>query len=115
MIGYGFTTKFDHEFCGRTALERLAGTAARKKVRLVWNIQDVLDVHASMYGRNERNKFMEMPVANYANFLMDEVTKDGRRVGFSLLPVYSAPARAWISLAVIDEETANSAGEVVVT
>jgi vanillate/3-O-methylgallate O-demethylase len=114
-IGYGFMTKFDHDFCGRAALERMAGTPARKKVRLVWNLHDVVDVHASMYGRNERNKFMEMPVANYANFLMDEVTKDGRRVGFSLLPVYSAPARAWISLAVIDEETANSAGEVVVT
>ncbi len=114
-IGYGFMTKFDHEFCGRAALEKAAGTPQRKKVRLVWNSDDVLAVHASMYGQNERNKYMEMPVANYANFLMDEVTRDGRRVGFSLLPVYSAPARAWISLAVLDEAVAGSAGEVVVT
>lgn len=114
-IGYGFMTKFDHEFCGRAALEKAAGMPQRKKVRLVWNSDDVLAVHASMYGANERNKYMEMPVANYANFLMDQVTRDGRRVGFSLLPVYSAPARAWISLAVIDEAVAGSAGEVVVT
>lgn len=114
-IGYGFMTKFDHEFCGRAALEKAAGTPQRKKVRLVWNSDDVLAVYASMYGQNERNKYMEMPVANYANFLMDEVTRDGRRVGFSLLPVYSAPARAWISLAVLDEAVAGSAGEVVVT
>lgn len=114
-IGYGFMTKFDHEFCGRAALEKVAGRPQRKKVRLVWNFDDVLAVHASMYGQNERNKYMEMPVANYANFLMDEVTRDGRRVGFSLLPVYSAPARAWISLAVLDEAVAGSAGEVVVT
>jgi vanillate/3-O-methylgallate O-demethylase len=114
-IGYRFMTKFDHEFCGRAALERAPRRPERKRVRLVWNSDDVLRVHASMYGQNERNKFMEMPVANYANFLMDEVTVDGRRVGFSLLPVYSAPVRAWISLAVIDAETADSAGEVVVT
>jgi vanillate/3-O-methylgallate O-demethylase len=114
-IGYGFMTKFDHEFCGRAALEKAAGTPQRRKVRLVWNSDDVLAVHASMYGQNQRNKYMEMPVANYANFLMDEVTRDGRRVGFSLLPVYSAPARAWISLAVLDEAVAGSPGEVVVT
>lgn len=114
-IGYGFMTKFDHEFCGRAALEKAAGSPQRKKVRLVWNSDDVLAVHASMYGENERNKYMEMPVANYANFLMDEVTRSGKRVGFSLLPVYSAPARAWISLAVIDQAVANSGGEVVVT
>jgi vanillate/3-O-methylgallate O-demethylase len=114
-IGYGFMTKFDHEFCGRAALEKAAGRPRRQRVRLVWNSEDVLAVHASMYGQNERNKYMEMPVANYANFLMDQVTQDGRRVGFSLLPVYSAPARAWISLAVIDEKVANSGGEVVVT
>jgi len=47
--------------------------------------------------------------------LMDEVTKDGWSVGFSLLPVYSAPARAWISLGVISEEVARAGGEVVVT
>jgi vanillate/3-O-methylgallate O-demethylase len=114
-IGYGFMTKFDHEFCGRAALEKAAGRPQRRKVRLVWNSDDVLAVHASMYGQNQRNKYMEMPVANYANFLMDEVTRDGRRVGFSLLPVYSAPARAWISLAVLDEAVAGSPGEVVVT
>ncbi|MCT8991503.1 aminomethyl transferase family protein [Chelativorans sp. SCAU2101] len=114
-IGYGFMTKFDHEFCGRAALEKAMGKPIRKKVRLIWNSDDVLGVHASMYGENERAKYMEMPVANYANFLADEVTKDGRRVGFSLLPVYSAAARAWISLAVLDEKIADSAGEVVVT
>lgn len=114
-IGYGFMTRFDHEFCGRAALEKAAGAPARKKVRLVWDAEDVLAIHASMYGENERNKFMEMPVANYANFLADEVTKDGRRVGFSLLPVYSSAARAWISLSVIDEATAGSGEEVVVT
>lgn len=114
-IGYGFMTKFDHPFCGRSALEAVAGVPARKKVRLVWNAEDVLAVHASMYGDNARNKYMDMPVANYANFLMDEVTRDGRRVGFSLLPVYSAPARAWISLGVIREDVARSGGEVVIT
>jgi len=114
-IGYGFITKFDHEFCGRAALEKARGKPGRKKVRLVWNSEDVLKVHASMYGDNERNKYMEMPVANYANFLADEVKHDGERVGFSLLPVYSAAAREWISLGILDEAVADAGAEVVIT
>lgn len=114
-IGYGFITKFDHAFCGREAIEAAKDQPRRKKVRLVWNHDDVLKVHASMYGDNERNKYMEMPVANYANFLMDEVTAGGKRVGFSLLPVYSSDARAWISIGVIDESTVESGAEVLIT
>lgn len=114
-IGYGFMTKFDHDFCGRSVLEDVKNKPKRKKVRLVWNHDDVLKIHSSLYGGNEPSKYMEMPVANYANFLADEVTFEGRRIGFSLLPVYSSAARAWISIGIIDEAVAENAGEVVIT
>lgn len=114
-IGYGFMIKFDHDFCGRQALEAKKGLPGRRKVRLVWNADDVLAVQASMYGDRPRNKYMDMPVADYATFLSDEVKLDGKRVGFSLHPVYSVAARAWISLAVIEEGAVASGREVVVT
>ena len=42
-IGYGRTVKFDHDFLGREALERVAAedTASRAKVTLVWNPDDL--------------------------------------------------------------------------
>jgi vanillate/3-O-methylgallate O-demethylase len=114
-IGYGFMIKFDHDFCGRAALEAMEGRPSRRKVRLIWNADDVLAVQQSMYGDRPRNKWMDMPAADYASFLSDEVTLNGRRVGFSLHPVYSVAARAWISLAVVDGGAAASGREVVVT
>jgi vanillate/3-O-methylgallate O-demethylase len=114
-IGYGFMVKFDHDFCGRAALEQVKGKPRRKKVRLVWNADDVLAVQASMYGDRLGNKYMDMPVADYASFLSDEVTLDGKRVGLSFHPVYSVAARAWISLGVIDEQAADSGREVSIT
>jgi glycine cleavage system aminomethyltransferase T len=112
-IGYGFMVKFDHEFCGREALEDVAKSPKRKKIRLVWNSDDTTSIHASMYGTGERCKYMEMPVANYSTFQMDEVMVDGRRVGISFYPSYSVESRAWISLAVVDEAFAQPGRELI--
>ena len=41
-LGYGHMVKFDHEFVGRPALERMAAAPPRRrKVTLVWNDDDV--------------------------------------------------------------------------
>ncbi len=40
-LGYGPFVKFDHDFVGRAALEKMAGNQKRKKVTLVWNGEDV--------------------------------------------------------------------------
>jgi vanillate/3-O-methylgallate O-demethylase len=114
-MGYGFMAKFDHEFCGRKALERVAKGQQRKKIRLVWNSDDTSAIHASMYGAGQRFKYMEMPVANYSTFQMDEVLADGKRVGVSYHPVYSVESRAWISLAVIDESVVQAGRDLTVT
>jgi vanillate/3-O-methylgallate O-demethylase len=114
-LGYGFMVKFDHEFCGRKALEAAAKAPKRRKVRLVWNANDTAAIHASLYGDGQRFKYMEMPVANYSTFQMDEVLHDGKRVGVSFHPVYSVESRAWISLAVIDESFSQGDRELTVT
>jgi vanillate/3-O-methylgallate O-demethylase len=113
-MGYGFMVKFDHEFCGRTALERMAKGPHREKVRLVWNSEDATAVQSSMYGSGPHSKYLDMPVANYSTFQMDEVSVDGKRVGMAFHPVYSASARAWISLAVVDAAVANEGRQLTV-
>ncbi len=40
-LGYGPFVKFDHDFVGREALEKMADEPRRKKVTLVWNGDDV--------------------------------------------------------------------------
>ena len=40
-LGYGPFVKFDHDFVGRAALEKMAAIRQRKKVTLVWNGDDV--------------------------------------------------------------------------
>src|SRR5262249_56524907 len=43
-IGYGPFVKFDHDFVGRQALEKIAGQTHRKKVTFAWNADDVTKV-----------------------------------------------------------------------
>ena len=40
-LGYGPFVKFDHDFIGREALEKIAGQPHRKKVTFAWNSEDV--------------------------------------------------------------------------
>lgn len=114
-LGYGFMVKFDHDFIGRAALEKIAGDPHRKKVRLNWNPDDVQDIYASMLNRGDCYKHLEMPVANYSTFSCDEVLLDGKRVGISNYPVYSVNVRGWFSLASINEELAVDGRELILT
>ena len=78
-LGYGKIIKFDHEFIGRDALERLASQPHRRKVWLFWNRDDVAKIFASMYEPgDQRFKYIEMPAAFYGGAHVDRVEKDGR-------------------------------------
>ena len=48
-LGYGPFVKFDHDFVGRAALEKMADNQRRKKVTLVWNGDDVARVFGSLF------------------------------------------------------------------
>ncbi len=111
-VGYGFVVRFDHDFIGRKRLERIAGEPHLKKVRLVWDRDDVLDIGASLLRPGLPYKYMEMPMAGYATYCFDEVLDGDKRVGMSSYPVYSSTVRAWISLAMIDEKLALDGTEL---
>ena len=104
-LGYGPFVKFDHEFVGREALERMVrdGRPQRRKVTFEWNDEDLAKVFSSLVdGRNEPCKFFDLPIANYASSSYDSVTIGHRVVGLSMFTGYSHNERCGLSLGVVD-------------
>jgi vanillate/3-O-methylgallate O-demethylase len=102
-LGYGPFVKFDHDFIGREALERIAGEPHRRKVTLAWNADDVAKVFRSMLEPGiETYKYIDLPLSNYASSNYDKVTKNGRTVGLSMFAGYSWNERSMLSLATVD-------------
>lgn len=113
-IGYANNVKFDHDFIGREALERMSQSPTRKKVTLVWNSDDVTAAIGSLYSPGLGAKYIEMPKARYALHQEDKVLVEGKQVGISLDCGYIANERAMVSLATIDNEYAEPGTSVTV-
>jgi len=102
-LGYGPFVKFDHDFIGREALEKIAGKPHRKKVTYAWNADDVAKVFRSMFEPGiEMYKYIDLPLSNYASSSFDKVTKDGKVVGASMFSGYSYNERSMLSLGIVD-------------
>ncbi|MDQ0636171.1 vanillate/3-O-methylgallate O-demethylase [Arthrobacter pascens] len=103
-LGYGSFVKFDHDFIGRDALERIDQDSQRKKVTLAWDGEDVTSIFASLFtGEGPGYKFFDLPLANYGSANYDSVIDaDGTVVGYSMFTGYSANERRALSLATID-------------
>jgi syringate O-demethylase len=106
-LGYGFFVKFDHEFIGRAALEKMAAGSHRQKVTLALDSEDVMRVLSSSFVKGERAKFIEFPSAVYAMHPYDLVLADGRPAGISTWIGYSANEGRMLTLAVLDAEYAR--------
>lgn len=113
-VDYGRVVKFDHEFVGRAALEQIAQQPSRRKVTLVWDRDDVAAAMGSILDDGTPAKFIELPKARYALYHVDQVTKDGERVGLSMDAGYIANEHKFVSLASIDAEHAETGTEVTV-
>jgi vanillate/3-O-methylgallate O-demethylase len=106
-IGYGPFVKFDHDFIGREALEKMnGGKGGRRKVTLAWNSDDVTKVISSILYKGDHYKYIDWPLSNYANSNYDLLTANGKPVGLSLFSGYSYNERSFLSLAVVDEDVA---------
>ena len=111
-LGYGPFVKFDHDFIGREALEKIADKPHRKKVTFAWSPDDMAKIYASMFEpKAEAYKFYDLPNANYASSSFDKVTKGGKVVGFSMFGGYSFNERTALSLGVVDPDI--QVGEVL--
>ena len=108
-LGYGSFVKFDHDFIGREALEKMAGQLQRKKVTFAWNSDDVARVFASLFEPGEIYKYIDLPLSNYTSASYDKVLFGAETVGFSMFTGYSYNERAMLSLGVVDAEIETGA------
>ena len=106
-IGLGKSVKFDHDFHGREALEKIAAAPKRRKVTLLWNADDVASVVKSQVEPGTPAKFLDFPKARYGFYQMDLVELDGRQVGISTDAGYTAFEQLYMSLATVDNDVAE--------
>ena len=111
-LGYGGYVKFDHDFIGRDALERMADGEHRQKVTLALDDEDVTRTIGTMFQKTDRAKFIDWPNAVYAMHPYDRVTVDGETVGVSTWVGYSSNEGKMLTLAVLDAEHAEPGTEV---
>jgi len=63
VIGYGFFVKFDHDFIGREALEKIDPAKQRKKVTLAWNAEDLGEILTSILDvESDGYQFFDLPM-----------------------------------------------------
>ncbi len=103
-LGYGSFVKFDHDFVGREALERMGDRPPRRKVTLAWNGNDVAAAMRTLFEPGDPVKYIDLPLSNYATWPYDRVLLDGRTVGVSTFSGYSANERRMLSLAIVDQD-----------
>jgi glycine cleavage system aminomethyltransferase T len=112
-LGYGGTVKFDHDFVGREALERISKNPKRTKVTLALNREDVMKAIGTIFDKGERAKFFEFPSAVYSTWPYDAVLKNGKHVGISTWVGYSSNEGKMLTLAILDNEHAQPGDDVV--
>jgi vanillate/3-O-methylgallate O-demethylase len=112
-LGYGGFVKYDHDFVGREALEKIeAAGPKRKKVTLAWNGDDVAAALRTMFQKENRAKYIDLPLSNYSTWPNDKVLKDGKQVGVSTFSGYSSNESSMLSLAIVDNEVSEPGTEV---
>jgi vanillate/3-O-methylgallate O-demethylase len=104
-IGYGPFVKFDHDFIGREALEKIADKPHRRKVTFAWNGEDVGRIFQSLFVPGEDHfKYIDLPLSNYASSSFDQVTHGSKVVGASMFAGYSYNERSMLSLGFVEPD-----------
>jgi vanillate/3-O-methylgallate O-demethylase len=102
-LGYGPFVKFDHDFIGREALEKMANEPHRRKVTFAWNSEDVTKAMASMLQPGEEHfKYIDLPLSNYTSASYDKILDGDKTVGVSMFAGYSYNERSMLSLGSVD-------------
>jgi syringate O-demethylase len=111
-LGYSYVVKFDHDFIGREALEKISKNPKRTKVTLALHKDDVMAAIGTMFDKGDRAKYFDFPSAVYSTWPYDKVTKNGKTVGISTWVGYSSNERKMLTLAMLDNEQAQPGNEV---
>jgi vanillate/3-O-methylgallate O-demethylase len=117
-VNWDASVRFDHEFVGRAALEAVAIDPPRRTVTLRWNVEDVIDIYASLFRKGEEYKTMDLPSTPPWSHGMvehaDRVLFDGREVGVSSGNIYSYFFRESLSMGCIDAGLTAPGTELIV-
>jgi len=111
-LGYWPFVKFDHDFIGRPALEKIANTPKRKKVTLAWNGEDVTRALGTLFQKGDRAKYIDLPLSNYSTWPYDKLLKGGKVVGVSTFSGYSSNEHSMLSLGIVDVDQSKPGTEV---
>jgi vanillate/3-O-methylgallate O-demethylase len=104
-MGYGPFVKFDHDFIGREALEKMSKEPQRKKVTFAWNADDVAKIQRSMFlPIEQRYKYIDLPLSNYASASYDKVMIGGNLAGLSMFSGYSYNEGSMLSLGIVEHD-----------
>ena len=103
-MGYGGFVKFDHDFIGREAMEKMDVPTQRKKVTLAWNKEDVLKVFASLFESGDIYKYIDLPLSNYTSASYDQLLIRGKLAGLSMFSGYSYNERSMLSLGIVEHD-----------
>ena len=103
-LGYGGFVRFDHDFIGREALERIVEEPKRKKVTLAWNGEDVAHAMGTLFEKGDAAKYIDLPLSNYSTWPYDRVMAGDEVVGLSTFSGYSYNERSMLSLAMVDDD-----------
>ncbi len=104
-LGYGPFVKFDHDFIGREALEKIAGQPHRKKVTFAWNADDVGKIFRAMFEPGvDKYKYIDLPLSNYASASYDKLLRGSKIAGFSMFAGYSYNESSMLSLGIVDPD-----------
>ncbi len=122
-LGWHRSVTFDHEFRGKAALQKEAANPTRKTVTLVWNVDDILDVYASLFRNGEQPyRYMDFPIepvflttkAGIRHYQDDVLNQDGKPVGVSTGRTYSLYSRDMFSMGTINVEYIEPGTELFV-
>jgi vanillate/3-O-methylgallate O-demethylase len=102
-LGYGSFIKYDHDFVGREALEKM-DAPGRRKVTLAWNGEDVARAIGTLFTRGDAVKYIDWPLSNYSTWPNDRVMAGEHMVGVSTFSGYSYNERSFLSLAIVDAD-----------
>lgn len=120
-IEYGCVNvvKFDHDFPGRAALEKIAANPRKKMVTLEWNEEDLAVVYASQFRDEDAYQPMDYPVDKHftgsmglsADKVLDE---SGKMIGVSTHRTYDVFYHKMLSLCAIDLAYSEIGTEVTI-
>lgn len=121
-VGWGFLVKFDHDFIGREALEKIADNPPNVPVTLEWNADDVGDIFASQFRGAEVEPFDEIDtpwdgsdtIVNMIVYGMDKVFAQDTLIGRSAGRIHDYYHRRMITIGYLKKEFAIEGNEVTI-